>query len=406
MKEDLRNIIKQTADNHIDDVNPDMIWSGIENKLSQKKKKRYGGFWVFSVLSLVAAFLIYALLWSSEESNSQSSAINYAGLNTSELADGLLTAQRNSEEYVIDNEIVKSKTAENENVESYVGVKENEIELIDQKGEADRKINVQSNVLNSSELQKAIIAYSRTEKSKNANSNLIPLRVENNQFEQSENVDYSNLITSETHSIVENDRSVSIESILTRDLFIATQIRTINPDEFPIEERFVDDLEYEDYVFEAPYQEDERKLKFLNGIELYSGISLGSKSVTDTNQAYAQSRNDTEELLEQWNAGVRFDLVKVLDFQLQAGVNYAMITDRMRIENEYSNLEEYTYVQSRLMGDALVVIDSFVVMDSTSTPHSFVTRGLTFADHESISTLRSNYNLYGLELGLKRRFGK
>jgi hypothetical protein len=32
-------------------------------------------------------------------------------------------------------------------------------------------------------------------------------------------------------------------------------------------------------------------------------------------------------------------------------------------------------------------------------------RGLTLSDHESISTLRSNYKLYGLEFGLKRSFG-
>ena len=32
-------------------------------------------------------------------------------------------------------------------------------------------------------------------------------------------------------------------------------------------------------------------------------------------------------------------------------------------------------------------------------------RGLTLSDHESISTLKSNYKLYGLELGLKRNFG-
>ena len=41
MKEDLKNIIKQTADNHLDDINPDIIWSGIESKLSSKEEKAF-----------------------------------------------------------------------------------------------------------------------------------------------------------------------------------------------------------------------------------------------------------------------------------------------------------------------------------------------------------------------------
>jgi len=47
MKEDFKNIIKQTADNHSDDINPDIIWSGIESKLGQKKKRRFAGYWIF-----------------------------------------------------------------------------------------------------------------------------------------------------------------------------------------------------------------------------------------------------------------------------------------------------------------------------------------------------------------------
>ena len=65
MKKDLKNIIKQTADNHLDDINPDIIWNGIESKLSQKKKRRFAGYWIFGGLSLVAAMLIYAFVGSS-----------------------------------------------------------------------------------------------------------------------------------------------------------------------------------------------------------------------------------------------------------------------------------------------------------------------------------------------------
>ncbi|MEJ6615116.1 MAG: hypothetical protein QNL46_10320, partial [Saprospiraceae bacterium] len=66
MKEDFKNIIKQTVDNHSDDINPDLIWSGIESKLGQKKKRRFAGYWIFGGLSLVMAILIYAVVWSSE----------------------------------------------------------------------------------------------------------------------------------------------------------------------------------------------------------------------------------------------------------------------------------------------------------------------------------------------------
>ena len=202
----------------------------------------------------------------------------------------------------------------------------------------------------------------------------------------------------------------------------------------------------------------------------------------------------SEQFLEQWNAGLRFDVMKIMDFKLQSGVRYSMITDRMQMVNEYSDITEYTYVKSRLIGDAIVVIDSMVVNDSIPRSFAYTTeqynsqrlisiplevsfgktfdkldldlgfgfgvdinyqlsdihvildengeasvnkvggkwaspsfsgallagyhlndnwsitsrvnfRGLTLSDHESISTLKSNYKLYGMELGLKRNFG-
>ena len=471
MKEDFKNIIKQTADNHSDDINPDMIWAGIETKLGQKKKKRFAGYWIFGGFSIVAVFLIYAFLWSAEDSIVKSNSANYA--TTDEVNEDVVVNGVNGEvETEIESEIVgvgSSNDLEN--------VKKEEIEfdvlkrvISNELQDGGNKISVSKSIRTihrSSKLDDPIFDLETSIKGVGNDLSLIPL-------------------------VKENRASNILNEIENRALLSISQAKSIRFDGLVVNDRHLKLANYEAFVFESPYVSDENKIVFLSGVELYSGLSFGDKSVSDADQSYVKSRNDTEQLLEQWSTGVRFDLLKVLDFQLHSGMRYAMITDRMQMVNEYKDLTEYIYVKSRLVGDAIVVIDSMVVVDSIPQNFAYTTeqynsqrlisiplevsfgktlgkfdlglgfgvdinyqladthvilnqegkasvnkvggnwvspsfsgallagyhfndkwsitsrinfRGLSLSDHESINTLRSNYKLYGLELGLKRNFG-
>jgi len=469
MKEDLKNIIKQTADNHLDDINPDMIWSGIESKLGQKKKRRFAGYFIFGGLSLVAAMLIYAFVWSSEGAMEKSKFNNYVSeINLN--SESTFGKEARNEEVI--NEIVVD--IENEEID-----KIQNIELIfDNQIVDDYEVGSDSkNEIVEAKKNEIVLVSMNLDKHKSG------LDV----FDK----EIANIFV-EPQAAEENSEAIIFNKTETRDLLVMPLVEQLYFDGLDINDRVIEIENYEEFVFDSPYEGDRSKISFMSGVEFYSGLSFGDKSVSDLNLAYAVARNSSEQLLEQWNTGLRFDVMKVMDFQLHSGVRYSMITDRMQMVNEYSDLTEYTYVESRLIGDAIVVIDSMVVNDSIPQSFAYTTeqynsqrlisiplevsfgkifnkfhwgfgfgvdvnyqlsdthvileesgsasvnkvggkwvspsfsvallagyhlndkwsitsrvnfRGLTLSDHESISTLRSNYKLYGLEFGLKRSFG-
>ena len=468
MKEDFKNIIKQTVDNHSDDINPDTIWSGIESKLGQKQKRRFAGYWIFGGLSLVMAILIYAVVWSSEGNMDKSKFDNYVSeKNINE--ESIFGKELRSEEPV--NKIVVDKEGEE------VGVIRNAELILDNNKVADDKAvwGIENQIVTAKNNEIILV-------STNLDKPILDL-------DESAGVE-TNIAVSQ--AVKESSQVTTFNEIETRDLLFVAKVEQLYFDGLDVNDRVIEISNYEEFVFDSPYVGAESKISFLSGVELYSGLSFGDKSVSDLNLAYAAARNKSEQLLEQWNAGLRFDVMKVMDFQLQSGVRYSMITDRMQMVNEYSDLTEYTYVKSRLIGDAIVVIDSMVVNDSIPQSFAYTTeqynsqrlisiplevsfgkifnkfdlgfgfgvdfnyqlsdthvifdengkaavnqvggkwvspsfsgallggyhlndnwsitsrvsfRGLTLSDHESISTLKSNYKLYGFELGLKRNFG-
>jgi hypothetical protein len=471
MKKDLKNIIKQTADNHLDDINPDIIWNGIESKLSQKKKRRFAGYWIFGGLSLVAAMLIYAFVGSSEGNMDKSKFDNYVSeKNINE--ESIFGKELRSEEPI--NKIVVDKEGEEVGV-----IKNTELILENNKVADDKAVwGIENQIVTAKDNEIILV-------STNLDKPILDLD------ESAAGVE-TNIAVSQ--AVKESSQVTTFNEIETRDLLFVAKVEQLYFDGLDVNDRVIEISNYEEFVFDSPYVGAESKISFLSGIELYSGLSFGDKSVSDLNLAYAAARNKSEQLLEQWNVGLRSDVMKIMDFQLQSGVRYSMITDRMQMVNEYSDITEYTYVKSRLIGDAIVVIDSMVVNDSIPRSFAYTTeqynsqrlisiplevsfgktfdkldldlgfgfgvdinyqlsdihvildengkvavnqvggkwvspsfsgallagyhlndnwsityrvnfRGLVFSDHESISTLKSNYKLYGMELGLKRNFG-
>ena len=471
MKKYLKNIIKQTADNHLDDINPDIIWNGIESKLSQKKKRRFAGYWIFGGLSLVAAMLIYAFVGSSEGDIDKSKFDNY--VSETNLNEESISGKEASSEKVA-NKIVVDK--ENEEIGE---IKIVELVLNNQKVSYNKAVSKIENQIVISKNNEIILV------SPNLNKPIFDLDA--SVVEVATNLAVAQSVDKSSQVNIFNEKEA-------RDLLIVANAELLDFDGLDVKDRVIEIENYEEFVFDSPYVGEASKIIFLSGVELYSGLSFGDKSVSDLNINYAADRNNSEQFLEQWNAGLRFDVMKIMDFKLQSGVRYSMITDRMQMVNEYSDITEYTYVKSRLIGDAIVVIDSMVVNDSIPRSFAYTTeqynsqrlisiplevsfgktfdkldldlgfgfgvdinyqlsdihvildengeasvnkvggkwaspsfsgtllagyhlndnwsityrvnfRGLVFSDHESISTLKSNYKLYGMELGLKRNFG-
>ncbi len=473
MKEDIKNIIKQTVDNHTDGINPDVIWSGIEDKLGKKKKKRFLGYWIFSGLSLITAILIYTFIWSSQDDIKTSKFVD-ATIDV-ELKQELIVEEGSQGVLELDKSI--NRIANESKIEASEKIKE--IESISD----NQKINNASNSI----VNETNVTYNNL-----VDKNKYNLGLSN--LDENESIEYTSNFSSVTKSVNNFVNENAVVEVRNREEYFVVKSEQLKFGKFEIEDRVVEIESHEFFAYDYPKVANENAVSLLSGLELYTGLSLGNKTVSDVDQAYADSRNSSERLLEQWNVGLRFDLLKVMDFQLQSGVRYAMITDRMQMLNEYKDLTEYTYIKSRLINDEIVVLDSMVVVvDSMDQSFAYSTeqynsqrlitipleisfgksfdklnlgfgfgvdvnyqladthvilnpegkasinkvggkwvspsfsgallvgynlndkwsinsrinfRGLSLSDHQSISTLNSNYKLYGLELGIKMNLKK
>ena len=470
MKEDFKNIIKQTIDNHSEDINPEMIWSGIEDKIGQKKK-RFGGYWIFGGLSLF--FFLFAMIFilNSKEVDQELNVVNVVAkevqLSESERVKVTQNATKYEEKDIPINDIISTEYIDGNNsklieVES---TKKSEFNLEIPNNEFNEVVENLSQVFQEDLPQNNFIA-----KKQNAKNGL-SLIIENDNTEIKRDIEDENFY-----------KVLDLLQLGDRDIALL-----ILPD------REVLSAKFEPSVFDVPVFNEDKKFRFFQGVEVFSGLNIGSKSISDVDQSYAQLRNDTEALLEQWNLGMRLDLIKVMDFNITSGIKYSMITDRMLKVDRYDNLLEYSIVTSKLIDDAIVSMDTLMVVDSTAQNLEYITEqfnsqrivsiplemsfgkrfnkfnvglgfgvdlnyqlkdthvildekgkavvngvggkwidpsfsgalllgyaisdrwaissrinftGLSFNDHEIITTLRSKYTLYGLEVGLKHYFGK
>ena len=470
MKEEMKNIIKHTVDNHSDDINPDLIWAGIENKMGAvKRKKRFGGVWLMCgiVFISVLSYVTYVFIMKSQAGDSIKMAVQKTITDNELTAENKELITNHKVNDIIDNNVILDAQKENILTRNTEKVEELNQSIWDHNAEG-KDDSVEENEV-SNEIYASSLNFTDLE---NENSSL---------YEKLK----ADIATDKRHDIHEySEERVAINIV---------EIKHLYNDKLASERRSVEIEDYEEFVYPPMLVENENKFKLFGGIEVFSGISLGNKSITDNNQSYIDSRNENEELLEQWSAGVRFDVLSIMDFDIRSGVKYSMLTDRWMEENEHKDLAEYTYTKSRLIGGAIVVIDSMVVVDSSdqiimhtveqynsqrfvSIPLEFsfgksfnrfdiglgfgidvnyqlkdthviknengnamvakvggkfvspsfggmvslgyrlndhwsITsrvnyRGLKLSDHPTLSTLRSNYKLYGLDVGLRYTFGK
>lgn len=474
MKEDLKNIIKQTVDNHLDDINPEMIWSGIEDKLEAKKRRRTPGFWIFSLLGL--AVLVSVLLW---QMNHQEIEVENAHV-----------ARVHDENSKVSTEVVPNvkNTIADQNVDQSVSANnysKNDNNIIKNDSPLanfEQKRIVENNKITASETNSNF--WANKIKIDNISENVIP-EVQKYNLYLNQNIIKTTLSNLEIlDSETNND-----EWIGSLELY---RIDTKNLVAFDIPERVISEVELDEYIYDYPANNLPKTFDFLSSLEIYSGLSYGSKTISDVNQSYAAARNSSEQILEQWNTGIKVDLIKVLDFKIESGLKYSMLTDRWNMQKDESGFVEWTYTKSKTIGGDGSVLDSLVVTDSlmqvsTRTVIQYNSQrlisiplgvsfgrsinrfnvaigfgidinyqlgdrhliqgenglpeinrvggkwvspsfngylqaeymineqwaissrvnfsGLTLKDHESITTLKSNYQLYGLQLGIKKYFG-
>jgi len=270
MKEDLKNIIKQTADNHLDDINPDMIWSGIESKLGQKKKRRFAGYFIFGGLSLVAAMLIYAFVWSSEGAMEKSKFNNYVS------------------EINLNSESTFGKEARNEEVI-------NEIVVDIENEEIDKIQNIEL-IFDNQIVDDYEVGYDSKNEIVLVSMNLDKHKSGLDVFDK----EIANIFV-EPQAAEENSEAIIFNKTETRDLLVMPLVEQLYFDGLDINDRVIEIENYEEFVFDSPYEGDRSKISFMSGVEFYSGLSFGDKSVSDLNLAYSVARNSSEQLLEQCN---------------------------------------------------------------------------------------------------------
>lgn len=481
MKEDFKNIIKETAGNHSDDINPDMIWAGIESKLGPQKKKRFGGYWILGGLSLVAATLLY-ISTSTGASIETEDSVQFAN-NEKEISEVILKDNTTTEPIKEEVITISSNVVANEIGETEIAYAQNDASSLSISGQLNDPMKIKK----SPSTDIVVVA----------SDNEVVIEVFTDIVSEVSYVDQQEILNEDQIVRLEDEAGNDITNyrrdLESREALAKTSAVLLELDYLELVKRDVELESFDPFVFQPMYEGDEKSISFLTGLELYSGLSFGDKTVSDLDQSYAKIRNDSEQFLEQWSAGVRVDLVNVLDFQIKSGLRYSMITDKMQRENEYKDLTEYSYVTSRLIDGAIVLIDSMTVVDSNGQNMAYTTkqynsqrvvsiplevsfgrsierfnvgvgfgidvnyhlsdthvildqegnasvnkvggkwespsfsgsllagyhindnwsitsrvnfRGLTLSDHETISTLKSNYKLYGLEFGLKRNFGR
>ncbi len=475
MKEDIKNIIKKTAENYSDDINPDIIWNGVEKKL-ERRRKRFIAIWWFGgvmLLGVILSMLYFSNL--GDSSNAENSIMPLVRATSDSIQ---ITTIESSKQKKGDTEKVEElsfNSLGNSNLNSALSS-----EIISSVALSDRdkfESNFKSDFDHLNILQSESKAYSEILRQEDLKSNEVADKYFDFRNEYKEN---------EIAKVLDAGWSIRKELVMSKVKYLKVGLLDIERDLVVIDaaENF---LEYS-------ILEDEDERNYFTELEIYSGISLGNKSIETEDKAYATARNNSEKLLEQWSIGLRFKLFKYKNLKLESGIRYSMTTDKWVNENIFKDIDPYFYNRYIFENDELILQDSSVLINGIdsvgqeytieqynsqriisiplsismhksinkfdfgvglgvylnyhlsdthvilsdlgrpvinrvggkwvspsmngflSTKYRFnnawaITsrfnfQKLSLADHQSIKNLNSNYQFFGLELGLIWRFGK
>ena len=377
MKEDFKNIVKNTVDNFSDEINPDLIWGGIETKMG--KKNQVSGFWIFGGLSLVVASLFFAWMYNYSVGNPSANLVtdsnNNEVINVAPKQEVVQEQKSGSIELSVDkisNDRVEATTI---NVEDNEAVHDQPIDYKESKNINVEKVNntkkgiIANKKVEVTNIQIGSNAKKEGDKTKNIATENISKETTTTKFIGS-TPERNSLLTEPEHPSFKADAASNIITLgptEDREMSVpidVAEIKDRNPQLFFFHKREIIVPDAKAFKSIIPRVAAENKIRVLSGIEIYGGIFYGSKTVRGIDQSYATVRNDSEKLLEQWSTGIRVNLIKLKDFKFRSGVRFSMITDRVLKANEYLDQSNYSYVTSRLDGDAIVQIDNLITSDS------------------------------------------
>lgn len=365
---DLRSNINKVVNEHVEPVDSDAIWAGIERKMNRPKKNRR--FIPFLIWGVCLSFLVLAVVSSYFlDDGQQSVANNSIPIIEHEVNDDKTKIGDTQKEYKLpapESSIIASSNppAKEETIKQMGDIKEPKTKW------KNKDWNTVS-ALNSSK--------------EDRNSEEDKIYKPNNYIEDAiqDSGDYNSknelLIKGELNSNQGGSlNGVAIERTIMKFDRIESSLK----------------LDFErpkvevPGIFIMPYPKPSKttgKFTLFNSLTAYTQYGFGSKTIPGN-----VLRSDSEELLEQLRIGLESDLVSILDFTLYGGVSYASINDRVTIEESFYEDRELDYLKT------IIIIDDVEEYEyaSGSFPHLNTKRSIRHNSHRLIS----------MPIGL--RFGK
>lgn len=333
MNNNIEKQIKDRVSQEVDPIDPAIIWTGIESKLSDEPNKNKIPIWWFLFMGVFVASILAGVYYFTTQSDKTSQQLALV-VNEESIKIQNSTEQKNNAI------IIKNKLKEDNNLfqNPSNNIKVTTTRIVesydDQLLVAD---NVKDNLIEKSVIGNSTIAQNKTSKLKNETTNTE--LVFTNKFEKLlDEISVNTIINSENNNLVQHvspfDRKLTIPYLSS--LVIA-----------PVSDNSaLTNLNAEYYPWDQPLPTKESTINLLNDIELFIGVGFGDKNVSSPNQIYNNNRNNQEQLLEILNMGVRINIVKILDLQLYSGIQYSTINDSWKWNDTYIENRLTTYVQS------------------------------------------------------------
>ena len=375
MNDNFNNRVKDAFENVEDDFNPELIWQGINAKMPipEKKKRRFLFWWLGGAgLSLI---ILFGFVYLSSFSSNKKDVIASSGDKREHSSQQELSNQFDQESDVIEKERITTD-------KNIIEVKNGE--------------DLVSEIIVESQIQNTSLTHLHNDRVDVSGVNLVKKNRDN---EKGSFFFVLDLIKEE--EVKDNHQNNRINSFsASLDNSVDTNIdMSYNLNMISLESLNVllgrPDLNLN---IPIPFIEPIKKTNVRNGgkgfftaLELYSGISKGSKVSETSNEEYQALRNDAEKLLEQLSLGARLELVRHNNLSFWSGLKYSRITDRWLRNLEYIEDLPLTYT------------DYVVELPNGSTESHFVTENVP---HDVIRRLEQYNSEHIVSLPLEVRYGR
>ena len=390
---DVRKHINLVANQHTEIVDNDALWAGIQAKMDKPKKRRP----IFPLFIWGLSFLV----------------ITIVGISLYELSDNTIPNTQDLNQNIFSN--VNENTTTNVIPPLEIKAPAHEQIKLDKKLDSDEvKIVKDKNTVLEKSVNSVSYITSTNDKISIINSPSPDDSVHNFLSNQK---DFNKKITTDSPAQTPDD---SVHKFLTNQKdFNKTNI-TDSPTQIPNElskrrglvklskiNTLLNSVLFERSkiniaLIENPIPQhsfENNSVSFFNSLTIYTQYANGSKSI-QPNSIYADLRNQSEELLEQFRFGIESDLVNLLDFTFYGGVSYVSINNKVKSDETYYEDKEITYLESITILPDGSEIENFTTED---LPHLYNKQSVRYNSNKLISMpfgIRFGRNISKLHLSI------